>query len=215
MPSAASATEFEGGFDLAELRLAEGTPQLAWESAFVCVGDRDRAIALFNGGGSLNHRIDEVEGQLLYEYDLGEGFALRAGARYFFRPHPHDLSAVAALEAGLAPGLASELIVYLDDRGHATGEANLFLGREIHPNLTADIRLETAWSLQAIPDEGTGAGFGEAVLSARLRYTANARITPYLGLIYSRALGDSADIARQAGEKVGSAQLLLGASIAF
>jgi copper resistance protein B len=58
-------------------------------------------------------------------------------------------------------------------------------------------------------------GFNSLRLGLRYRYEFSREFAPYLGVYWSRTLGNSADAARLAGESVSETGLVLGARFWF
>ena len=57
---------FEGGFDLAEVRISKDEESFLWESAWSYGDEQDRILLKLDGGGQLGNRINEIVSQLLY-----------------------------------------------------------------------------------------------------------------------------------------------------
>jgi copper resistance protein B len=216
LPRAAPpANWFEGGFDLAEMRVGKGGEIFAWESAFSYGSERNRAILEFEGAGEVGRSVDEIEATLFYARGVGGGVTLLGGVRHEFRPQPYNTYAVVGAEAEIAPGVAVHTLAFLSEGGHVTGEGEVALERAIAPGLLADARASVNWSAQAIPLEDTGAGLTEAELSLRLRYQLAQRVAPYVGVIHGRLLGETADIARSAGDDLSATHFVVGLSFNF
>ena len=60
------------------------------------------------------------------------------------------------------------------------------------------------------PGRGVGSGVTTVELGLRLRYEITRRFAPYLGLVYERAYGDTADFRRAAGEDVDDTRVVAG-----
>ena len=76
-------------------------------------------------------------------------------------------------------------------------------------------RAEVGLSFQDIPERETGAGFTSADLGVRLRYEFKREFAPYIGWEWQRKLGQTADLARAAGEPVNSTAILAGLRVWF
>ena len=61
-----------------------------------------------------------------------------------------------------------------------------------------------------VPALGLGSGVTIAELGLRLRYAFTPEFAPYVGVNYERKFGDTADLARAAGEGAGETRLVLG-----
>ncbi|MBW1999085.1 MAG: copper resistance protein B, partial [Deltaproteobacteria bacterium] len=71
-------------------------------------------------------------------------------------------------------------------------------------------RLETLFAFQEVEKFGMGQGFDFVGLSARLRYEIRRELAPYVGVRWSRKLGETADIARSEGEDVENLAFVAG-----
>ncbi|MEO0872676.1 MAG: copper resistance protein B, partial [Pseudomonadota bacterium] len=82
--------------------------------------------------------------------------------------------------------------------------------QRITQRLIIQPRVEIELSAQDIPERGIGAGFTSIEPGVRLRYEFKREFAPYIGIEYEAALGETADIARAAGEDPDGIKLLLG-----
>ena len=138
-----------------------------------------------------------------------------AGARLDTGAGPSRTYAALGLQ-GLAPQwLHIEATAYLGEAGqaglHLQGDYDWLITNRVI--LTA--RLEgDAWSDD---DERAGIGSGLSDVSAglRLRYEIRREFAPYVGVEWQGLLGDTADLARGAGEPVRDTHLVAGVRIWF
>jgi len=103
--------------------------------------------------------------------------------------------------AGLAPGFVElEAMAYVSDGGRTA----LRLSTEYDLLLTQRLVLQPALELNAYghddPERLIGAGLADMELGLRLRYEFRREVAPYVGVNWSKRFGDSADLARAAGE---------------
>lgn len=112
---------------------------------------------------------------------------------------------------GLAPywfEVAPTLFVSQDGDISARLEASydlLFTQR-----LIAEPELELNAALQEVPEHGIGSGLNDIGLGVRLRYEIKREIAPYIGFTWTRRLGGSADLAREAGRSVDERAFVAG-----
>lgn len=64
-------------------------------------------------------------------------------------------------------------------------------------------------------ERGIGSGLSDAQFGLRLRYEIRREIAPYIGVTWGRKLGQTADLARQAGESPIERQVVAGVRIWF
>lgn len=65
------------------------------------------------------------------------------------------------------------------------------------------------------PARGIGSGLSDVSLGLRLRYEIRREFAPYIGIAWTRKLGNTADLARQAGESVSDRQIVAGVRVWF
>ena len=57
---------------------------------------------------------------------------------------------------------------------------------------------------------GIGSGLSDVELGLRLRYEIRREFAPYIGVIWSKLFGNTADFAKTAGQDTSEAQLVIG-----
>jgi copper resistance protein B len=139
--------------------------------------------------------------QLGVRHDTGGGnsrswaaFGVRGLAPYWF-----DTTATAYLRSGGA--IAARINV----RYELLFTQRLILEPEIETNLYS----------KDDPARGIGSGLSDFELGLRLRYEIRRQFAPYLGVTWRRNLGDTADYARQRGERNKIFQVVGGVRIWF
>jgi copper resistance protein B len=79
--------------------------------------------------------------------------------------------------------------------------------------LIAQPRLEVNVAAQEVKKFGVGQGFNDVELGLRLRYEIRRQFAPYIGVSWTRLLGDTADLARQEGSQVDNLAFVVGVRI--
>lgn len=74
---------------------------------------------------------------------------------------------------------------------------------------------ETNIAIQKVEEFGVGSGINDIELGLRLRYEISRKFAPYVGVSWTRKLGNTADLAREEGESVGNFTILGGARLLF
>ncbi len=77
----------------------------------------------------------------------------------------------------------------------------------------AEPEIELNAALQEVPEWGIGSGLNDMELGLRLRYEIWRELSPYVGLSWFRRAGDTAGLAREAGEEVSSLFVTFGVRI--
>jgi len=120
------------------------------------------------------------------------------------------IGAVLGLQ-GLAPGwFEVEPSLFVTSEGAVsvdlTGSYDLYVTQR----LVLQPRFETSAALRDDREFGIGSGLSDGSLALRLRYEFRREFAPYVGVLWERRFGRTADLARAAGGEVGETLLVLG-----
>jgi copper resistance protein B len=190
--------------------LEYGDSAYHWEGEAWVGGDLNRAVFKTRGEGVEGDRPETAEVQALWSRAIGPYFDVQAGLRHDFGAGPHRTWAVLGTE-GLAPyWFEVHGAVFVSDRGEvlARGEGSWDL------RITQRLILQPRAELEAAARDSDalelGAGLTRAEAGLRLRYEISRRFAPYVGIAWERKLGETASIARSAGEDLGGAKVVVG-----
>ena len=81
--------------------------------------------------------------------------------------------------------------------------------------LVAQPRLEINAAIQDVPEFGIGSGLNDIELGLRFRYEFHRKTAPYLGINWERRIGETATLARTAGDDPDQLSLVAGLRIWF
>ena len=170
----------------------------AWE-AQGWVGSDTNRLWLRSEGERSGGRTGSANLELLYGRSVSPWWDVVAGLRHDFSPaRSQDWLAVGV--QGLAPYLFEvAATAYLGDSGRS------MLGVEVEYELLLGNRLILQPMLEATvhgkadPARGVGSGLSTVEAGLRLRYEANRRFAPYVGVAHERSFGDTAGLRRAAG----------------
>lgn len=201
--------------DRLEYRVGKGTDAYHWEGEGWIGGDIHRFAFKTEGEGEVGGRLESAEVQALYSRAIDPWFNLEAGVRQDFRPSPQRSYAVIGVD-GLAPyWFEVSAQAFLSDKG----DAHLRLEGSYDQRITQRLILQPAAEMniaaQAVPELGIGSGIGDIELGLRMRYEIAREFAPYVGINWERKLGDTADHARAAGERVSATSLVMGVRFWF
>lgn len=193
---------------------------LGWEAQGWIGGDFDRfwwkseGEAVFEGSDEGEAETDLLYSRLItpfWDAQVGVQYASGwAGAEYEDR-----WSAAIALQ-GLAPyRFELDSSLYVSEDGDVTLEFEAEYDLRITQRLVLQPLLGFGLAAQDVPARGIGAGVTDGMIDARLRYELRREFAPYVGLRYSFALGETADIAEAAGENPSRTMWLTGLRFAF
>lgn len=198
-----------------ELQARKNKEGYRWEGEAWYGGDAHRAVIKFKGEGELKGALDNAEVQALYARPIGPYFNLQAGLRYDIVPDPSRGYAMLGVE-GLAPywfEVGSALFVSHKGDLHARLEG--YYDLNVTQRLILQPRAEIDIAAQDVPELNTGAGISTVEAELRLRYEIRREFAPYIGLSFERKVGQTADLARAAGEHVSSTNFVAGVRLFF
>jgi len=197
-------------FDLAEYQARKGGDGYRWEGEAWFGGDIDRFMVKTEGEGSFGQPIEDAELQLLYSRAVAPFWNAHVGIRHDFRPDPSRTYAVVGIE-GVAPywfHLSGQL--FLSDKGDFRARAEGSYDQRITQSMILSPRAEFNLSAQSMPAIGVGSGLTDLELGLRLRYEIRKEFAPYVGVEWSRKVGDTARYARAAGEDASVTNFVAG-----
>jgi copper resistance protein B len=201
--------------DMLEVRPDKGPDVYAWEGEFRYGGDIDRLVVKSEGEGAFSHGLEKAEVQALWSHAIGPYFDVQAGVRQDFEPRPRRTYAVVGFE-GLAPyWFDVEGALFLSNKGDLSARFEGSYDLRLTQRLILQPRAEANLAAQDVPELGVGAGLSDAEVGLRLRYEVRREFAPYVGVHYARTFGDTADIARAAGEARDDLRVVAGLRIWF
>lgn len=194
----------------AEVAPQAGDGAYAWEGEAWYGGDLNRLVLKSEGEGAFGADLHGAEVQALYSRAIGPYFDLQAGLRHDFEPGPSRTYAVLGFE-GLAPyWFEIEGAAFLSEKGDLSARLEGAYDLRLTQKLILEPRAELGLAAQDVPQLGVGSGLTEAELGLRLRYELRREFGPYLGVVYERKLGETADLARADGEEIEDTRFVLG-----
>jgi copper resistance protein B len=213
-PEAAGAQSLSGDVDKFEYRL-DGSRHLLFDGSLSYGGETDGLNAKLVIGGSVDRKIDQIQGELAYSRAIGQGFNLEAGLRHEFRSQGHLSYAVVGFSGEPKAGLALESYALASRKGDLFGEFKLVYDQPLNDRLTVQPRFAFNLAAQDVLDQVIARGLVATELGIRLRYEMSRLVAPYIGISHERLLGRTARIARKAGEVSRSTHVVVGFSSAF
>ena len=193
----------------ARIAAASGEDGYVWDAQAFYGGDINRFVLKTEGEGEFGGELEDAEIQALYSRAIGPFFDLQAGLR--FDPEPETRGHLVVGVQGLAPYMFHvDGALFLSDRGDLTARLEGEYDQRITQRLIVQPRLEIELSAQDIPERGIGAGITKIEPGVRLRYEIEREFAPYVGIEYEAALGETANIARAAGEDPDGLKVVIG-----
>jgi copper resistance protein B len=152
----------------------------------------------------------EAQTELLYGRPVAPWWDLVTGVRHDIGPGPARTYVALGVQ-GLAPQwFHVEATAYYGERG----QVGLRLQADYDWLFTKRLILTSRTEAHAWSDDdertGIGSGLSEASLGLRLRYEIRPEVAPYAGVEWLGLFGDTADLARDAGEDRRDTRLVAG-----
>ena len=192
-----------------EARISDGHEAVLWDVQGWYGGDIDKFVLKSEGEGEFGGDVEDAEVQALWGHAIGPFFDLQAGARIDLEPETRS-HLVLGIQ-GLAPYMWHvDGALFLSDRGDLTARIEGEYDWKITQRLILQPRVELELSAQDIPEREIGSGLTKIEPGLRLRYEIAREFAPYIGLEYEAKLGETADIAKAAGENPDGLVALIG-----
>ena len=160
--------------------------------------------------------FEKLENRLVVQMPVSAFFDVKGGVRWDTPKGPSRLHAVLGV-TGLAPQWFE---IDADFFVSETGDTSIRLDIEYELLLTNRLILTPSVDLNAAFSDDRNIGIGSGVTSVeagmRLSYDLIDRtVSPYLGFVYERKLGQTADIARAEGEDIEGWRAVIGTRLMF
>lgn len=195
--------------ETAEVRPTGHGTGYGWEASASYGGDVHRAMLKTEGDGA-GDELEKAEVQALYARAIGPYFNLLAGLRQDLQPRPRRTYATIGVE-GLAPyWFEVGAQAFLSDKGDLSARFEGSYDLRLTQQLILEPRGELNVATSADRAIGTGSGLTDLELGLRLRYAVTPELAPYVGVNWERKLGETADLARAAGDSRSDARLVVG-----
>ena len=201
-------------FDELDWRDTEDGSVGEWDVTAWYGGDYNK-LWLESAGDYRSGEVEDARVELLWDRIFSRWFSVQAGARQDSGEVPSRTWAAIGVQ-GLVPYFVeTELTAYIAEGGRTalavSAEHDLLLTQR----LVLRSQAELDFYGKEDPRRGIGSGLADIELALRLRYEIRRELAPYLGLAWVGRFGESADLARAAGEGESDLQLLLGIRIWF
>ena len=184
-----------------ELRVThEGAETYSWDVRGWIGGDYDRLWFKTQGDDLLDGPVETAEVQLRYSRLFTAFWELAVGVRYDLEPEPARGFAVFAAH-GLAPFLYEvDADAFISEDGDVSARIEVEYPILITQRLILQPALELDFAVQEVEEIGIGPGLSQVELGVRLRYEIVRELAPYVGFVWERKVGRTADLARRRGE---------------
>jgi copper resistance protein B len=182
---------------------------VSWEALGWAGGDL-RRLWLRSEGERADGVTEAAEAELFFGRAISRWWDLVGGIRHDFKPGGSQTFAGLGV-IGLAPyKFEVEASAYFGESGQSTARIEV----EYELLLTNRLILQPLIELDAYGEDderrGIGAGLSTFEAGLRMRYEFTRRFAPYVGVVYERSIGDTADLRRIAGEDTSDTLVVAG-----
>lgn len=197
--------------DRLEAGLGEGEDVWLWDAQGWSGGDINRFWWKSEGEGDFDGGVEEAELQALYSRAVTPFWDVQAGVRQDFRPDGEDTTHLVLGLQGLAPyWWEIDAAAFLSADGDLTARVEAEYDQRITHRWILQPRLEIDASASDIPELEIGSGLSSVEAGLRLRYEFRKEFAPYVGVEWSRALGDTADYIEARGGQAEDTRFVVG-----
>jgi len=161
------------------------------------------------------NKFEEAEVELLYSRNVTTFWDLQAGVRHDFKPEPTRTFAALGVQV-LAPyWFEVEATAYVSEDGDLSANLEAEYDLLLTQRLILQPRFEMNVALQEVKEYNTGQGINDIELGARLRYEIRREFAPYVGISWSRKIGETADLAEDDGDDIDETSFVVGVKVWF
>lgn len=186
----------------------------AWEAEGWVGSDLNRLWLRTEGERTGGH-TEAADIELLYGRSVAAWWDVVAGLRQDFEPGESQTWAAFGVQ-GLSPyKFEVQATAYLGESGRTAARLEIEYELLLTNRLVLQPLVELSLFGKDDPARGVGSGLATAEAGLRLRYEISRRFAPYVGVVHERALGDTADLRRAAGEATHDTRAVAGVRIWF
>lgn len=193
---------------------ADESNAIGWDGSAWIGTDLDR-VWMHSEGELIDASVESADVEVHYGRAIAQRWDLVAGVRHDFGEGPSRTFAAIGV-IGLAPYMFEvEAIAYFGE----SGQAGLGLEAEYETPFTN--RLIGQWLVKADvwgqddPERGIGSSLNTLEAGFRLRYELYRQFAPYIGLVWERAYGGTADHRREQRDDIEDTRIVAGVRIWF
>jgi copper resistance protein B len=202
-------------FNELEGRFNGSNTEFRWEGQGWVGTDYDKLWMKSEGTLQGNGTVDDGQQQFLYSRAITTYFDLQGGLRSDIDSRPTRNWGALGIQ-GLAPYFFDlELTGYASNAGHLAAKLEASYDLLLTQRLILQPQIEVNLYSKADPVRMIGAGFSDIDTGLRLRYEIDRKFAPYIGVVYEGKFGQTASLAKRAGESTGDFRFAFGMRIWF
>ena len=166
-------------------------------------------------GDRVDGHSEDARAELFWDRILSRWWHLQAGARQDFGEGPSRTWAAVGVQ-GLAPyWFEVEATLYAGEQGRTAARLKAEYELLLTQRLILQPEAEANLYGKSDRERGLGSGLSDVEAALRLRYEIRREFAPYVGVVWSRRFGDTADLARASGSDTNDLQVVAGFRIWF
>ncbi|WP_169543814.1 copper resistance protein B [Sneathiella aquimaris] len=195
----------------------DGDTLLVWDGDAFYGNDSLKIRWESNGEYDLEKDILEAAtNQVTLQTPIADFWDLKGGVRIDSPQGPDRLFGVIGV-VGLAPQwFEVDADLYLSEKGDVSMSLDIEYELLLTNSLILTPSAELSGAFSSDREINSGSGFNRAELGVRLSYDVwDHALSPYVGVVYERTFGQTADWAKEEGEKAGAWQFVLGTKFMF
>lgn len=197
--------------DRLEAGFGDGDETYLWDVQGWSGGDINRFWWKAEGEGAFGDKPEEAELQALYSRAVSPFWDVQVGVRQDFRADGEDTTHLVLGLQGLAPyWWEVDAAAFLSTEGDLTARVEAEYDQRITQRWILQPRIEVEASAGDVPELEIGSGLSSIEAGLRLRYEFKKEFAPYVGVEWSRALGDTADYVEARGGEVEDTRFVVG-----
>ena len=195
--------------DRLEWRDGDGAESTVWEAG-AYYGDSLQRFGIETDGERSDGVTEAADAELLYRRAIAPFWDFKLGWRHDFQPDPQRDWFALGID-GLVPyGIDSETMVYVGDEGRVLLDLKLGYELLLTQRLSIEPEIELSAASKSDDETESGSGLSSVEVGLRLHYTVTRKFAPYVGVVWEKAYGGSADFIQSDGEDVKRTQIVAG-----
>jgi copper resistance protein B len=178
-------------------------------------GTGGNTVGNMGGGTAGGTGIRDADVEILWNRVISAWWNVQAGGRQDFGPGQSRTWAAVGIQ-GLAPQwFETEATVYASDEGRTSARLKAQYDLLLTQRLALQPFVEANLYGRSDPEHQIGSGLADLEVSIRLRYEICRELAPYIGFVWVRRFGGTADLARSAGGEASDLELAVGLRVWF
>jgi copper resistance protein B len=189
-----------------------GEGRATWDAQGYYGGDYDKLWIKTEGKYVPNGRtgVHDATVETLWDHVISTSWSMQAGARQDFGAGESRTWAAVGLQ-GLAPQwFQTEASVYVSDEGRTAARVKAQYDLLLTQRLVLQPFAEANFYGRSDAAHQIGSGLSDMEISFRLRYEMRREFAPYVGVVWLRRFGRTADLVRATGGEASDWELTAG-----